>query len=350
MPDNQKFLSVVVPIYSEEEVLPKFYARVTAVLQSLNRDYELVFVNDGSTDRSLSLLLELQRKDPAVRVIDLSRNFGHQVAITAGIDVARGDAVVLIDGDLQDPPEVIPAMVEKWQEGFDVVYGKRRRRAGERPLKRWLAFTYYRILASLSDVALPPDVGDFRLLDRAVADVIRSMREENRYLRGMVCWAGFHQCGIEYDRDIRYAGEPKYTFFRSLRLGFDGIASFSEKPLTLVSYFGMLTTFASVLLIVWLLVGRLFWPETVVTGWTSLAAAIVFFGGVQLLALGVVGQYLGRVYREVKERPLYVIRRHYGSATMNGNEMARENRVIAAQPVPVPRALETLASRGDIHE
>lgn len=311
---EKKLLTVVVPVYCEEEVLGEFHSRIRSALEKLHDEFDLefLFVNDGSTDRSLPMLLEMRDKDARVKVLDFSRNFGHQAAITAGIDESRGQATVIIDGDLQDPPEVIPFMVAKWQEGYQVVYGKRMARAGDPWIKRMLAHVFYRVIQAMSEVGLPADVGDFRLMDRAVVDVLKTMREENRYLRGMISWAGFAQCPVEYNRDRRYAGEAKYTFLRSLRLAIDGITSFSDRPLVYLTYGGMGITFLSVLFLVWTIVSKLIWPESAIVGWTSLMVVVVFFGGIQLMALGLVGQYLGRVYREVKGRPLYVVRRKHG--------------------------------------
>lgn len=302
------------PVFCEEQVIPVFHARAAAALASLAPafDYELIFVNDGSSDGSLATLLALRDADDRVKVIDFSRNFGHQIAITAGMDHAVGDAVVAIDGDLQDPPEVIPMLVAKWQEGFQVVYGKRRIRKNESVFKRTAVWVFYRIIQRLSDTPLPLDTGDFRLLDRCVVDAVQSMREENRYVRGLVSWVGFKQVAVEYDREGRFAGAPKYTMAKLVRLAFDGITSFSEKPLHLSSYMGMTITVAAFLMLIWIIVAKLLEPHKSIDGYASTMAVILFFGGIQLLSLGVIGQYLGRIYREVKDRPLYIVRRRYG--------------------------------------
>jgi dolichol-phosphate mannosyltransferase len=309
-----RLISVVVPIFFEEEVLGESYARLKKVLTSLppKYDHEILFVNDGSADRSLELMLAISKDDSHVRIIDLSRNFGHQFAITAGMDLAAGDAVVVIDADLQDPPEVIPRMVAKWEEGFKVVYGVRTMRQGESRFKRATASLFYRLLQSLSGTKLPVDAGDFRLIDRSVVNVMKNMREEHRYVRGLMAWAGFSQCGVEYERDRRYAGETKYSLTKMFRLALDGIVSFSAKPLYLAGYLGLLVTFLSMLQVVWILVGKLLHPESSVLGWTSLMAAILFLGGIQLICIGILGQYLGRVFEQCKHRPLYVVAQTFG--------------------------------------
>ncbi len=302
-------LSVVVPVYGSAQILPETHRRLTEVLRSLEDqlDYEIIFVNDGSPDDSLEALRRVAATDPRVRVIALSRNFGHQVAITAGLDHAQGDAAVVIDDDLQDPPEVIPQMVAAWREGHDVVYGVRTERHGESAFKRHTAAAFYRVLARLSDTPLPLDSGDFRLMDRRVLDALGSMREESRYVRGMVSWVGFDQVPLPYVRHPRHSGESGYTLGRLMKLAFDGIFSFSSKPLELVMRFGMLVTAIAFIYGVILVVERLLNPATVPPGWTTVIVAVLFMGGVQLVSIGVLGAYLGRVFYETKERPLYVV-------------------------------------------
>lgn len=302
-------LSVVVPVYFEEAVIDAFYARICEALAPLQPEFEveLVFVNDGSTDRSLEILLGLREKDPRIKVLHFSRNFGHQIAVTAGLDHAVGDVVVVIDADLQDPPEVILDMLAKWREGNKVVYGVRAQRNGESAFKRWTAKLFYRLLGRLSDVPIPLDAGDFRLLDRVVVEGLRKMPEESRYLRGMVSWLGYRQCGLPYVRDARYAGKTKYTLRKMLRFAFNGITSFSEKPLVLAGWMGVFATLVGFLYLLHVITGKLLRPDSVVSGWASMIGVVVFFGGVQLLFLGVLGQYIGRIYREVKRRPLYII-------------------------------------------
>ena len=274
-------------------------------------DFELLYVDDGSQDATLDLLRGVQQDDSRVRVIALSRNFGHQTAVSAGLAEALGDAVVVIDADLQDPPGVIVEMVARWRAGVDVAYGVRTERAGETAFKRWTAKLFYRLIAKLSDVAIPLDAGDFRLMDRAAVDALLAMPERDRLLRGMVAWAGFRQEAVSYRRAERYAGETKYPLGKMLRLAVDGILSFSLLPLRLAAWLGFLAAGVAVLGIGYALVRRLF-TDAWVTGWTALVIAILFMGGVQLVLLGVLGEYLGRVYGEVKRRPLFFVKERLG--------------------------------------
>lgn len=302
-------ISVVVPVYGSEGILPSTHERLSRVLEGLGPacDYEIVFVNDGSPDDAADVLRRIAGVDPRVKVLSLSRNFGHQVAITAGLDVARGDAVVIIDDDLQDPPEVIEEMVALWREGNQVVYGVRSRRKGEGTLKRATAAVFYRVLQRLSDTPLPLDSGDFRLLDRVVVDAIKQMREESRYMRGMVSWVGFRQAALPYVREPRHSGVGNYDFRRLMRLALDGILSFSSKPLLVSTQFGFFVTVVSGLAALYLIGERLFGNAPSVPGWTSVVVAVLFMGGVQLMSIGVLGVYLGRVFYETKQRPLYLV-------------------------------------------
>jgi glycosyltransferase involved in cell wall biosynthesis len=300
-------ISIVVPVYDEAEVLAAFTERLTKVLADLDDDSEIVFVDDGSTDGSLDVLRSLVAADRRIRVLSFSRNFGHQVAISAGIDAARGDAVVVIDADLQDPPEVIAEMYARWSEGNKVVYGVRTRRDGERPTKKLTARWFYRLLGRLSDTPMTADSGDFRLLDRQVVEALKGMREENRYLRGMVSWVGFTQCGVEYEREPRAAGETKYTWRRMLRFAADGITSFSDRPLRVAVQLGTVVTLTSFLSGGWLVIGKLINPDRSLPGYTSLLVAVLFLGGIQLLTIGILGSYIGRIYTETKRRPLYIV-------------------------------------------
>jgi dolichol-phosphate mannosyltransferase len=304
----RRVVSIVSPVYCEEDGIEAFHRRAVAVLDNLEDRYdgEIVYVNDGSFDRSGEVLRKFCQEDSRIRLVELSRNFGHQLAITAGIDHARGDAIVVIDSDLQDAPEVIERMVEQWEDGFKVVYGVRTAREGESRFKLVTAKVFYRLVNWLSDVQLPEDSGDFRLMDRQVIEVLRGMREENRYLRGMVAWVGFPQTGIPYERDPRYAGETKYTLRKMLRFAVDGVTSFSERPLRMATQLGLIIMALALAFMVWILVGFAVYHDTV-PGWPSLMATILFLGGVQLLCVGVVGAYVGRVYRESKDRPLYVV-------------------------------------------
>jgi dolichol-phosphate mannosyltransferase len=311
-------------VYCEEEGIEAFHRRAVAILDELEDRYdgEIVYVNDGSHDRSGELLRKFCQEDERIRLVDLSRNFGHQLAITAGIDHARGDAVILIDSDLQDPPEVILRMVEQWEDGYKVVYGVRTARVGESRFKLLTAKWFYRIVNRLSDVKLPHDSGDFRLMDRQVVDVLRGMREENRYLRGMVAWVGFPQTGVPYERDPRHAGETKYSLRKMLRFAADGLTSFSEKPLRMATQLGLVIMALSLAFMLWILVGFAFNSDDTVRGWSSLMASILFLGGVQLLCVGVVGAYVGRVYRESKERPLYVVAEYVNVPEHDGHASA----------------------------
>ncbi|MCL6443268.1 MAG: glycosyltransferase family 2 protein [Alicyclobacillus sp.] len=308
------FVSVVIPAYNEEDVIETTLHRLMEVMDSLELPYELICVNDGSRDGTLDRLVRLAQTHNVVKVIDLSRNFGHQIAVTAGIERARGDVVVLIDADLQDPPELIPSFLEKWREGYDVVYAVRQRRDGESWFKRWTASAFYRILRRLTDVDIPLDTGDFRLMNRNVVDSLLSIRERHRFVRGLVSWVGFTQIGIPYVRSERFAGESKYPLSKMIRLSIEGITSFSFKPLqasTILGFIGSFVGFIGILSILYL---RLFTRSTV-QGWTSLMVVVLFIGGTQLFMLGVLGEYIGRIYDEVRGRPLYLVRAEYNFDT-----------------------------------
>ena len=316
-PRRTELLSVVVPCYNEQAVIRETHGRLTAALADLpGLDLEVVYVDDGSRDATPELLRELQREDPRVRVVYFSRNFGHQIAVTAGIEHAAGDAVVLIDADLQDPPDVIPTMVARWREGYQVAYGVRADREGETAFKRATAKTFYRVLNRLSDTEIPLDTGDFRLMDRAVVDALQHMPERDRFVRGMVSWLGFRQTAVPYSRAARFAGDSKYPLFKMLRFAVDGVASFSVLPLRAVAYLGFAVSGLASLGIVYALVLRLFTDDWV-TGWTAIFISVMFLGGVQLLSIGVIGEYVGRIYGESKRRPLYVVdgRLGFGPAT-----------------------------------
>lgn len=307
-------LSIVVPVFSEEAVIEEFYRRTKSMLGGLSADldHEIIFIDDGSRDRSLPVLKALAAKDGRVRIISFSRNFGHQIALTAGIDHARGEALVIIDADLQDPPEVVPGMVARWREGYKVVYGVREKRKGENAFKLLTAKVFYRLIRGFSDTDMPVDAGDFRLIDRAVARELKSIREENRYIRGLVSWVGFPQTSITYERDRRYAGKTKFTLRKMMKFAVDAILSFSDKPLKMSAVLGFLITFVSFVLALRILLGKLFNPSLAVSGWTSLILTVLFIGGIQLLSLGILGLYVGRQYSEVKRRPLYVVAEKVG--------------------------------------
>jgi dolichol-phosphate mannosyltransferase len=298
--------SIVVPVYDEQEMLPALVEQLTSLLERLDGSAEVIFVDDGSRDGSYALMLEANRRDPRFKLLQLSRNFGHQVAITAGLDFAEGRAVVVMDADLQDPPETVLAMTERWREGFDVVYGVRRQRAGESRFKRVSAAAFYRLLQRLADVDLPADVGDFRLLDRKAVDAYLAMRESDRYVRGMISWVGFNQTGVLYDRDERRAGGTKYPLRKMVKFAADGIVSFSNAPLRLALGLGFLVSFASFVYGIVAILLKVTGAFTV-PGWTSIIFVTSFLGGVQLMVLGVIGEYVGRAYIEGKRRPLYVV-------------------------------------------
>jgi dolichol-phosphate mannosyltransferase len=304
-------LSVVVPLYNEAATVPPLLERIGSVVDRLSDeyDYEIVLVNDGSSDQTAAAVRRELERRPHVVLVNLSRNFGHQLAATAGLAIATGDAVVLMDGDLQDPPELIGAFLQRWREGYDVVYAVRRARPGESRFKLFTARLFYRIIRRLTKVAIPVDAGDFRLMSRRVVDALRRSPERNRFLRGMVSWVGFNQTAVEYDRDVRYAGSTKYPLTKMLRFAMDGITSFSDIPLRFASYLGFTVSaiaFVYALMIVGFKLFRVN-PPAYTPGWASTIVAVLFLGGVQLMSLGILGEYLGRVYDEVKGRPLYLI-------------------------------------------
>jgi len=301
------FLSVVVPLYNEELVIEEMHSRLSSVLEKNNIDYEIIMIDDGSKDKTLSMAKSLCKKNNHLKLITFSRNFGHQIAITAGMNKASGDAVVIIDADLQDPPEVIVDMIEKWKDGYQVVYGVRKKREGESFYKLATASLFYRLLRKLTSVDIPMDVGDFRLIDRKVLKELNGMKEQHRFVRGMVSWVGFRQSRVEYVREARYAGETKYPFRKMLHFAINGIVSFSQIPLKISSGFGFLCAGISFVMICYGLVSKYFYPETTLHGWTSVFVAILFLGGVQLMTIGILGEYLGRMYDELKGRPLYII-------------------------------------------
>lgn len=303
-------LSIVVPVHNEASNLPELFSRLTAVLTAADLTYEIIIVNDGSTDESLALLREFHAEDPRLKVINLARNFGHQVAISAGLDHARGEGIVLMDADLQDPPEVIPDFIRKWDEGYQVVYGTRRKRK-ENVFKRSAYAVFYRLLRQVSDIDIPLDTGDFSLIDARVADVMRTMPERARFVRGLRSWVGFRQIGIEYPRSSRHSGEPKYTFSKLMKLALDGLLSFSILPLRLAVYLGLSIATLSFLGALYYLWGRLM-SDLAIPGFATTIIVVLFLGGVQLVTLGIIGEYLGRVYEEVKARPLYVVRETLG--------------------------------------
>ena len=304
-----KKISVVIPMYYEEEVARECYEKVSNVLKSLDYkyDYEIIFVNDGSKDKTLEILEDIAKEDNKAKIISFSRNFGHQAAVTAGLKEVSGDAIVIIDADLQDPPELIPQMLELWEQGNEVIYGKRKTRKGESAFKLLTAKMFYKTLNALSDVEIPKDTGDFRLVDRKVVDVINSLPEHNKFLRGLFSWVGFKQEAYEYERQERFAGKTKYPLRKMLKLASDGIISFSTKPLKLVGALGITSIIISIILLEYALISFIFKLNQLSAGWTSLIVAITFFAGVQLLSLWIISEYIGRIYDESKGRPQYIV-------------------------------------------
>ena len=310
--DNKKLLSIIIPCFNEEEVISETFKRILKIASEIKYlDIEIIFIDDGSKDLTPVLLQNFVNKENFVKAIFLSRNFGHQIAVTAGLDASKGDAVVIIDADLQDPPEVIHEMILEWEKGYDVVYGKRIDRKGESIFKKLTAKIFYRVLNMLSDVYIPLDTGDFRLISKNVVQNLKQMPEKDRFLRGMISWVGFRQTAIKYHRDKRFAGVSKYPLRKMLKFASDGILSFSTKPLQISIGLGMVSSFLSLLVICYALFLRIFtniWVE----GWTALMIAVLFIGGIQLLCIGILGNYIGRIYDESKNRPLYLVRQYRG--------------------------------------
>ncbi|MEH2181954.1 glycosyltransferase family 2 protein [Nostoc sp.] len=321
--------SFIVPIYNEEEIIPELYRRLSAVMNRMDGLVELILINDGSRDRSLQLLRELHQKDPRICYLSFARNFGHQIAVTAGLNFVRGQVIVILDADLQDPPELIPDMVEKWRQGYQVVYAQRTQRFKEGWFKRFTAYFFYRILKKLADVEIPTDTGDFCLMDRQIVDILNSMPERNRYIRGLRSWVGFQQTAIRFERNPRFAGEVKYTFSKSLALAINGLVSFSIVPLRLSTYLGLVAAAAAIFMALLVLYWRLFVPHSPLTGFTIILMAIFFLGSVQLVSVGILGEYIGRIYEEVKARPLYTLAEVGGfyrkSSNSTSNSEKRDN-------------------------
>ena len=303
-----KKISVIIPMYYEEEVAEECYKRMTFVLQNIeNYDYEIICINDGSKDKTLTILENLAIKDKRLKVLSFSRNFGHQCAVTAGLKFVTGDVIVIIDADLQDPPELIPEMLKLWEAGNDVIYGKRKTRDGESGFKLFTAKMFYKTLNALSDVEIPKDTGDFRLVDRKVVDTINSLPEHNKFLRGLFSWVGYKQIPFQYERKERFAGKTKYPLKKMLKLASDGIISFSTKPLKIVGGLGIISIVISFILLIYALISYIFKLNNLSAGWTSLMLGITFFAGVQLLSLWIMSEYIARIYDESKNRPQYII-------------------------------------------
>ncbi len=303
-----KKISVVIPMYFEEEVANECYNRTKKILNSLNNyEHEIVFVNDGSKDKTLEILANIAKNDMCVKILSFSRNFGHQAAVTAGLKYTTGDAVVIMDADLQDPPEVIIEMIELWEHGNEVIYAKRKSREGESRFKLFTAKMFYKILNGLSDVDIPKDTGDFRLADRKVVDVINSLPEHNKFLRGLFSWVGFKQTPLEYERKQRFAGKTKYPLKKMLKLASDGIISFSTKPLKILGAVGLISVIASIIILIYALISYIFNLNQLTAGWTSIMVTITFLGGIQLLSIWLISEYIGKIYDESKGRPEYII-------------------------------------------
>ena len=312
MSENKKLLSIVTPAYNEAENLSEFYSRVINATDNLNLEIEIIYINDGSQDSTIDIITKQRQIDNRITIIDLSRNFGKEIALTAGLDYSSGDAVIVIDADLQDPPELIPKLVEKWREGYDVVNAKRIKRKGESLLKKVMSYIYYRLLFYLSDINVPRDTGDFRLLNKNALDALLKLREKHRYMKGLFVWVGFKQKEIEYEREARFKGKTKWGFFSLFNLAFDGLTSFSIMPLRLASTIGFLSALIGFFYGAVIVFKTLFFHEPV-AGFTSLVVLITFFGGIQLLSIGIIGEYIGRIFNETKNRPLYVVKNIQGS-------------------------------------
>ncbi|NBD24493.1 glycosyltransferase family 2 protein [Paenibacillus glycinis] len=323
--------SIIVPMYNEEAVIQETYRRLKKVMSAAGQTYELLFVNDGSKDRSAAIIEEYGYWDETVKLIDFSRNFGHQIAITAGMDYASGDAVIIIDADLQDPPELILGMIERWREGYEVVYATRGKRNGESRFKKWSASAFYRILRASTDIDIPVDTGDFRLMDRKVVDQMNRLPENNRFVRGLVSWVGFRQTSIVYERDERLAGETKYPLRRMIKLCLDGITSFSYKPLKLAGYMGAALSGIGFLFLLYVVYLAVFTHATM-KGWPSLMGIMLIFNGFILIMLGILGEYVGRIYDETKGRPLYIVRDVRGLAAGLGEKAALPRTGSGGQP------------------
>ena len=310
--EQKKILSIVSPVYNEAENLGEFYSRVINATDNLNLEIEIIYINDGSQDSTIDIITKQRQIDNRITIIDLSRNFGKEIALTAGLDYSSGDAVIVIDADLQDPPELIPKLVEKWREGYDVVNAKRIKRKGESLLKKVMSYIYYRLLFYLSDINVPKDTGDFRLLNKNAIDALLKLREKHRYMKGLFVWVGFKQKEIEYEREARFKGKTKWGFFSLFNLAFDGLTSFSIMPLRLASTIGFLSALIGFFYGAVIVFKTLFFHEPV-AGFTSLVVLITFFGGIQLLSIGIIGEYIGRIFNETKNRPLYVVKNIQGS-------------------------------------
>lgn len=317
-------ISIILPCFNEEDNLNELYSRLSPVMCASGADYEVIFVDDGSTDGSLARMADLCKRDGRLKVLELSRNFGHQSAICAGMDYAQGDAVIMMDADLQHPPELIPVLIEKWQQGYEIVYTVRNDPPGTSWFKRITAKAFYTLINVLAKIQVPENSADFRLLDKRVVKEFRSLKEKTRFLRGLVKWVGFKQCALHYDASPRYAGKPKYTLWKMVKFAFDGITSFSAFPLHIATILGVVVSFFSFLYAAYAIYARLFTGEAL-PGWASVLVAVLFLGGVQLLSLGIIGEYLGRIYDETKNRPPYIIRNVMEQVSLDGPGLKKES-------------------------
>lgn len=323
--NNRLRYSIVAPCFNEEKGLNELYRRICQVMDQTGEPWELVLINDGSRDKTPQIIRELRAGDPRVKLIDFTRNFGHQIAVTAGLDYAQGEAVIIIDADLQDPPEIILQMIDRWKQGYEVVYAVRTKRKGESWFKEFTAKLFYRIIYRITDVDIPLDTGDFRLMDRRVVEAIRQMRERHRFVRGMTSWVGFRQTGVEYVREERFAGETHYPFRKMLKFALDAITGYSYAPLQIATFLGFLIAGLSAVAVVLVIYARLFMGaagQEQFHGQATTLVMVLFLGGVQLITLGVIGEYLGRIYDEVKGRPLYLVREAVGFENKEPGELA----------------------------
>jgi polyisoprenyl-phosphate glycosyltransferase len=311
-------ISIVVPAYNEQDVLRAFHERLSPVLAKLGSPVEVIYVNDGSSDGTLDILRSLKASDDRVAILDLSRNFGKEIALTAGLDHAVGEAVIVIDADLQDPPELIPEFLERWREGYDVVYARRTEREGESALKKATAYVFYRLMQRASRVKIPEDAGDFRLLSRRAVDSLKQLREHHRFMKGLFAWIGYPQKAVLFQREARAAGKTKWNYWRLWNFALEGITSFTTTPLKFATYIGLFTAFAAFAYGVWIIYKTLAFGEPV-RGYPSLMVVILFLGGVQLFTIGIIGEYLGRMFNEAKHRPLYIVKDYLAAGTVPRN-------------------------------
>jgi dolichol-phosphate mannosyltransferase len=303
---NNFLLSVIVPVYNEEKNIDPLIKRLLPVLKDYQ--YEIIFVDDGSSDKTAEIIKKLANKNPSIRLISFLRNFGHQMALTAGYQASHGDCVITIDSDLQDPPEIIPQLIKKWQKGVQIVYAKRNERQGEKFFKKFTATIFYQLINFLSDTPIPQEVGDFRLLDKQVVNFLNNLQEKPSFLRGLVSWGGFKTDFVHFKRSQRFSGQTHYGFFKMLNFALDGITSFSVKPLRIAIYFGILSGFLGFIGIIYEIIKRMIYPDAFVTGWIGLFIAVMFLGGIQLMTIGIIGEYIGKIYKEIQKRPRYLIK------------------------------------------